>query len=156
QAAEPERALAALALGPIVGDADLLVAERGDVAPQIRVLVSIEKQDVEHTAIDQAKVAGVGRQGVVAEPGDGAIENAPHGVKEKRFRPRPAYAVDDLRTRLPLPDEIEDEIGRVLQIAVDLGRGIATGETIAGEDRALKPEIPRETINPHPGIAGSQ
>ena len=45
--------------------------------------------------------------------------------------------------------------GGVLQIAVDLDCGIAAGETIAGEDRALKSKIPRETINPHPGIAGS-
>src|SRR5207253_1746630 len=101
-------------------------------------------------------VAGIDRQDVVAQPGDGAIEKAPHGVTEKRFGPRSAHAVDDFITRLPMPDEVEDEIRRVLQIAIDLDCGIATGETIAGEDRALKPEIPRETINPHPGIAGSE
>ena len=77
-------------------------------------------------------------------------------MKENRFGPRPAYAVDDLATRLPMPDEIEDEIGRVLQIAVDLDRGIAAGETIASQDRALKPEIPREAINSHPGITGGE
>src|SRR5262249_54362899 len=102
QAAEPERALTALALGPIVGDADLLVAERRDEPPQMRVLVSIEMKDIEHAAIDQTKVTGIDRQVVVAEPGDGAIEKAPHGVKEKRFGPRSAHAVDDLTTRLPM------------------------------------------------------
>src|SRR5262249_2077544 len=145
-----------LALDPIVGDADLLVAERGDVTPQIRVLVSIEMQDVEHAAIDQAKVTGIDRKALVAEPGEGAIEQASHRVKLRRLGPRPAHAVDDFTTRLPMSDKIEDEIGRVLQVAIDLDRGIATGEAIAGQNGALKPEIPRETINPYPGIAGRE
>ena len=82
QAAEPERALAALALDPIVGDTDLLIAEGCDVAPQVRIFVSIETKDFEHAAIDEAKVTGIDRKAVIAEPGDGAIEKASHGVKD--------------------------------------------------------------------------
>ena len=52
QTAEPERALTAFALRPMVGHADLLIAQRGDMAPQIRVLVTIEMKDVEHAAVD--------------------------------------------------------------------------------------------------------
>ena len=113
-------------------------------------------KEVEHAAIDQAKVAGIDRNVVVAEPGDEPIEKAPHGVHEHRFGPRPSHAVDDLETGLPKLDKVEDELGRVLQIAVDLDRGVTASKTIAGEDRALESEIPRETINSHPGIAGGK
>ena len=55
-----------------------------------------------------------------------------------------------------MPDKVEHEFRRVLQIAVDLDCGIAAGEPIAREDGALKSEIPREPIDPHPGIAGGE
>src|SRR5262249_47044155 len=134
RAAEPERTDAALALSPIVGDADLLIAERGDVAPPIWTLIAIEMQEVEDAAIDEAKVAGIDRKVVVAEPSQDPIEEASHGMKEERLRSRPAHAVDYLETCFPKPDKVEHDLGRVLQITIDLDRGIATGETISCED----------------------
>src|SRR5262249_16329316 len=109
-----------------------------------------------HASINQAKIANVDRKIVVAQPGNEPIEDASHRAKDDRFRSRPPHPIDDLVTCFPKPDKIENQLGGVLQITVDLHRGIAARETIACEDRALESEIARESINSHPVIAGGK
>src|SRR5258708_7478527 len=64
--------------------------------------------------------------------------------------PDPIY---DLVSGFPMLDEVENELGGILQIAIDLHGGVAARQAIAGQDRSLKPEIPDQSIGPDPMIA---
>src|SRR5262249_339206 len=79
QGCQSERSLGALAFFAIIGNADLLITKRTDVTAQIWILVAIQMEEIEHTAVDQPKVTGIEREIVVAHPGDDPIKHTSRG-----------------------------------------------------------------------------
>ena len=81
-------------------------------------------KEIEHAAVNQTKIAGIQRNVVVAQPSDDPIENPSCKMKGKRFRPSPPHPVHHLESSFPKFYEIENDLGWVLQVAVDLDCGV--------------------------------
>ncbi len=149
QIAEAEFALAVGSPLAVVFDAELIEAERGQRAAQVGALVVDAREHVEHLSVDKPKITGVVGELVFAEPIDQAIEDFAGERYQRALDPLLANTIDDRVALFPALHEVDDELGRVLQIAVDLNCRVATRLQVAGEDAALEAEVAREAKHAH-------
>jgi len=155
RAPHPNALVPLAAPGAIIGNAELPVPERGNVASQIRALVAVAVQEVEDVAVDEAEVARVMGQLVAAQPVNQPIKQrlAPAGGPAHRG----ATHADTIRYPAPMLHEFDNELGRVWRSQIDLHGRLAAREAIAGQDRALEGRNFGSTGRPEPaGIAGSE
>src|ERR1700676_1502759 len=153
QTAETERALAVFPLRPVIGNADLRVALSGDVAAQVRAFIAVLVQQIEHAAVDEPEVAGVIGQIIRADAGEERVKYSTCDLDMQRLFARAPNPVYDFVSGFPMLYELENELRGILQVAIDLYRGVPARQAITGQDRPLKPEIPGQAVGPDPTIA---
>lgn len=139
-----------------VGYADLLESERGDGSAEVGLCVLVEGELLDDAAGDEAEVAGVGRDAIFAELVDEAVEEGASGADRPAFFAGDADAVDDVGALLPVVEKDRDELGRVLEVAVELDGGVAAGTEVSGEDGALESEVAGEAEGADAGVAGGE
>src|SRR5438876_7556527 len=100
-----------------VRDADLAESDPREEAADVAVVLAHVPELVERTPVDEAEVAGVGRDVDVAEPAQDAVEEADRGAAEEGLdAPVLANGVDDLVALAPACDQVGRELGRVLEV----------------------------------------
>src|SRR5207248_9379487 len=82
------------------------------------------------------------------------VEESPGEGHHATFVAAAPHAVHDLITSFPGREKIGNQLGRVLQVAVELYRRVAGRERVAREQRWLKAEVLREADHTHPGVGG--
>ena len=70
--------------------------------------------------------------------------------------PLAAHPIDDRVARLPEADEIGDQLGRVLQIAIELNRRLAPRMDVARPNGPLKAEVARKTQDAYSSVVTRQ
>jgi hypothetical protein len=96
----------------------LVEAERSDCAPQIGPGVVNAAELFDHSAADQAEVAGIIWDTVFGEEIDQTIKDFARERPLPGLEPRDPGSVDDVVAFAPLFQELDDQIGGILQVAV--------------------------------------
>ena len=124
-------------------------------AAQEAVALAQPGQRVDDLAVEQPEVARVGLERDLREPPHERVEAARGDELEARLAaahpPLGDHHVDPLP---PALHELRDDLGRVLQVAVDDHDGVAAGVVEAGGDRELVAERAREVQHAHAGVGG--
>ena len=145
-----------LAAGPIVGQPDLAEPDEGPQAPDESHPLGQALQGIDHPAIHQAEVARVARDVDLADGLQEPIEERIGGTLEEMFlSPRPD-GIDDLVARIPEPDEVAEQLGRVLQVGVHHHDGPPPRVVDAGRDGRLVAEIAGQVERHDPRVARCQ
>src|SRR5262249_4524061 len=84
------------------------------------------------------------------------VEAASHQRERHAFLTPLAQPDHNVMALLPQRQELRDEFRRILEVAVELDRGIPRGIAVAGEERSLEPVIAVEAQNFPPGVAGTE
>ena len=128
-----------------VGDGGLREADPDRHAAQEPVALGHREQRVERGAVHQAEVARVDRELDPRDLREQAVEPARGGDLEARLpRARLAHGVDDVGAAAPRLEHLADQLGRVLEVAVDHHHDVAAGVLQAGADRRLVAEVARQ------------
>ena len=149
QLAQRELALAIFARVALVRHAGLVVGQLGDQAAHIGLGVLDLPQLVEDAPVHQAEVARVGLLRGFGDAVQEAIEGLAQSHHQPALAPLRAQADDHVMPLAPQADEVVEDAGRVLEIAVDLDRCIAPGHAVTGQDGPVEAEIARETDHLH-------
>src|SRR3569623_488498 len=153
KAVDGELALAGHARVAVVGDADLIESQTGDHAAQVRKERAKPKQGFDDLSIDQAEVAHVARNGVLAEFVYHPVAQPPKIIEQHPFRTLFANPVDDVVTLLPKLEKGLQHLGRILQIGIGLHDRIAAGVQIIRQNRALEAVVLRKANRPDARIS---
>ena len=139
--------------GPHVVDARLAEADEGAHAAQEEVALVELQHRVHDAAVDQREVAGVARDREVREAVEGPVEGAVGALHEPRRLARDAPAVDDVVALPPLLDELLDQLGRILEIAVEQHERVLRRELHAAAEGRLRAEVARVRDAEHAAVA---
>ena len=155
--AERELGLAAAARLAAVGDRGLGEADPDGHAAQEAVALGHREQRVERRAVHQPEVARVVRELDPRELGEQAVEPARAGELEPRLAlARLAHRVDDVGAAAPGVEHLRDQLGRVLEVAVDHHHDVAARVLQPGADRRLVAEVARQADELDPLVRGRQ
>jgi len=142
------------ALGAVVLDPGLLVADPRDEAADEAVPLARVAQRADDAPAHQPEVAGVDGDRDVREPPDDAVEERGGEQLEAALAvPAPARRVDDVVAVAELGQEVVDELGRVLQVAVHQHDRVAARRVEPRRRRDLVAEVARERDHAQVGIA---
>ena len=150
---ERKFAFAALASGALVGDSDLLKAQRCNGSAEVWVHVVETAQNFDDATANQPEVSRIDGNLVFAELVDEAIEGAAGQVNGPPLFAFDPHPVDYVGSFPPMAQEGRDEFRRILQIAVELDSSGATGLDVAGHDGALIAEVAGEAVDANARIA---
>src|SRR5262245_56695057 len=109
-------------------------------------------QPIDHGPVDEAKVASIARNLVVRNAAQHQVKHSPPQREQRMLLAAPAQADNHVVSLLPKLEEFRYQIGRILQIAVDLNGGIARCVPISNEQRTLEPVVAVETDNLDPVV----
>ena len=131
----------------------LAKADPGHHAAQEAVAFLQGEERVHHLAVHQPEIAGVERDGDVRDAGHEPVEclGCPtfEGGLTLAFGP---HAVGDVGAPAPAFQHLGDDLGRVLQVGVDEGDGIAGGFGQTAVMATCLSEIARQGDDPHARI----
>ena len=135
----PQRELAFACHAPlsIVLETDLAEAHGADQAAQIGRGIFDIAQLGENAAIDEAELARIERQVVLAERLDQPVESPPDQCRCPTVLQRSADAVYDVIALAPQGEHRRNELGWILEVAIDLNRAVASRCFVCGQQRAL-------------------
>ena len=153
-AADRELRLAGRAGGAVVLDDVAPEADPGAHPAQEPRALAQAQERVERGAVEEAEVAGVGLEVDLREPAHERVEPA----RGRELEARLALALaplgdDDVRALAPARDQVGDELGRILEIAVDHHHRVAARVVEPGGQRQLVAEGPRQVQDADAGIA---
>ena len=111
-------------------------------------------QDVQHPPVDEAKIADVDRRVEVGDDAEQPVEEGRAQSAEEGLALAPApYRVHDVVLFAPARDQLRDDLGRVLQVAVHDHDRLAGRPIEARRDGDLVPEVSRERQDLVPGVS---
>ncbi len=93
-------------LGPLVGHADLAIADEGAQAADEAMRLGQRIDRIDHAPIEQREVASVDRHRNVGQALEDPVEGLARRVHQRRPLTRDALAVDDLIALAPAGDEV--------------------------------------------------
>ena len=133
------------AVGDVVRHADRLEPDPGIKALVEARALAHAHQSVDGLAVEQAEVAGAGRQPRLAQPREQAIEALGERAPQPGIgRPVAAQAVDVFEALPPFRDHFDDRLGRMLEIGVHDHDRSPARMVEAGGDRDFLAEIAAE------------
>ena len=133
-------ASSAVVLDDVAAEAD----PRAHPAQEARALAQLQER-VERRAVEEAEVAGVGLKVDLGEAAHEGVEPARGGELEARLAlAHPAPGDDDVGAVAPPLDQLGDQLGWVLEVAVDHHDRVPARVVQAGGQRHLVAERPRE------------
>src|SRR6478609_202 len=109
-------------------------------------------QPLDHRPVNQAEVASIARNLVVRNAAQHQVKHSPSQREQRILLAAPAQADDNVVSLLPKLEKFRYQVGRILQIAVDLNGGIARCVPISSEQRTLEPVVAVETDNLDPVV----
>jgi hypothetical protein len=110
-------------------------------------------QHVDHAPVEQAEVAGVERDVDLRRAPQQPVEERVRAAQQQPLLPVPPHAVDDVEAGAPAGEHLRQELGRVLQVAVEQRDDLAARLLEAGRQRHLVAEVAREDEHDHARVA---
>ena len=111
---------------------------------------------IDDAAVHQAEIAAVHGDLQVADHSEQAIERPVGDPFEKSLPSTSTDRVNDVVAASPESNQVRNQFGRVLQVAVHHDDGLAPGVLEPRRDRRLVAEIPAEVDRDHPLVLGAQ
>jgi len=114
-----------------------------DDAAQEPVVLAIPDHLGDHLAVQEPEVADVARDLDGRQPRQQPVERVGRAALERRVPPGTALGEGDARSRLPCVDQLEADLGRVLEVGVHDHDGVAGRSGVEpGGHRDLVTEVP--------------
>ncbi len=140
--------------GAVVLDDVAAEADPGAHPAQEAGALAQPQQRVQRRAVEQPEVPGVGLEVDLGEAAHDRVEPARGGELHARLAlPHAPLGDDDVRAVAPASDQLGDQLGRVLEVAVEHHHRVADRVVEAGGDRHLVAERPREVQHAHARVA---
>ncbi len=133
--------------GAIELDGALLEADLGDHAAQEAIALGVAAELFDHPTIHEAEIARVARNLDARELRQRPIEEARARALEESVLARAALGIGDVGAVLPRCDEIDGDLGRILQIAVHDDHGVGVCNVDPRRDGDLVALVAGERIH---------
>ena len=142
------------ARGAVIVKADLTEPHGADHPAHIGRAVVAFADLVQDHPVGQPELAHIAGQIIGADAVDEPVKPAPERRHHRPIGQLLADAVDDLIALPPQRQHLGDQLGRVLQIGVQLDRAIPPRRLVGIHDRVLIADIAREPKHPEARVLG--